>query len=85
MTKCSHNEYWKGHYGTCMICRAEKAEKLADRYIELLAIALRLEEIVDNNHENLKACKESYYDGELFKVTKQVLADFQDFKKRQGE
>lgn len=23
---CAHNPYWRGHYGTCMCCRAEVAE-----------------------------------------------------------
>lgn len=25
-SKCGHNSYWIGHYGTCMVCRAEQAE-----------------------------------------------------------
>ena len=24
--KCTHDPYWIGNYGTCMVCRAEKAE-----------------------------------------------------------
>jgi len=26
MNTCGHNEYWVGNYGTCVMCRAEKAE-----------------------------------------------------------
>lgn len=25
-SKCGHNSYWVGQYGTCMACRAERAE-----------------------------------------------------------
>jgi len=26
MNKCDHDLYWRGNYGNCMACRAEKAE-----------------------------------------------------------
>ena len=26
MSACAHSPYWKGQFGTCMVCRAETAE-----------------------------------------------------------
>lgn len=34
MSKCNHNPYWRGHFGTCMICRCERAENALQRIIE---------------------------------------------------
>ena len=41
MSKCKHNPYWIGNYGTCMACRAEQAEQLAS---EQQATISKLEE-----------------------------------------
>jgi len=41
--KCKdHNDYWKGIYGSCMACRAEKAESERD------ALAAKLKSAAEN-------------------------------------
>ncbi len=36
MKECGHDAYWRGHYGTCMACRNEKAEEDRDVLLWLL-------------------------------------------------
>ena len=54
--KCKHDPYWTGCYGTCMICRAEKAES------ELAAAQSRIVELLDCNDRLKRQVSEAVVD-----------------------
>lgn len=52
MSTCIHSPYWIGHYGTCMVCRAEKAESaLIEANTQLDACKVTIDALRVKKHE----------------------------------
>jgi septal ring factor EnvC (AmiA/AmiB activator) len=80
MNKCGHNEYWTGHYGTCMACRSEKAEsQLAKVTAERDRLKAELDEVVVIASSRLERINALESDKDFFKeqleVSKKIRSD----------